>query len=109
MATVHPLQQIETHYPGRKLPPKWQMTEAEFLNWCDEDTRAEWVEGEVILMSPANVKHVLSSGFLHSVLSLFVQRRRLGTAFQSDLMVRVEGGRLRIPDLSFVATTVCRF
>ncbi|RMF86648.1 MAG: Uma2 family endonuclease, partial [Nitrospinota bacterium] len=26
----------------------------EFLAWCDEDTWAEWVDGEVILLTPAS-------------------------------------------------------
>jgi Uma2 family endonuclease len=94
----------ELFYPGRKLPPARRLTEEEFLAWCDEDTRAEWIEGDVVLMSPANVEHVLLSGFTYEVLSTFVRRRRLGKAFQTDLMVRVKGGRLGIPDLSFVTT-----
>ncbi len=54
MATV-PQSPSEVFYPGRKLPPAMPLTEQEFLAWCDEDTRAEWVEGDVILLSPANV------------------------------------------------------
>ena len=33
------------------------MTYEQFLNWMDEDTRAEWVDGQVILMSPASYVH----------------------------------------------------
>ena len=32
--------------PGRARPPR--MTYEEFLAWADEDTLAEWVDGEVI-------------------------------------------------------------
>jgi hypothetical protein len=38
-------------------PPRQHMTEDEFVAWCDEDVRAEWVDGEVIVMSPANRMH----------------------------------------------------
>ena len=101
MATV-PQSTSEILYPGRKLPPSRRLTEEEFLNWCDEDTKAEWVDGKVILMSPANVMHILLSGFFYRVLADFVDHHRLGNAFHADLMIRVYGGRLRIPDLSFV-------
>src|SRR5882672_4590341 len=101
MATV-PQSTSEVFYPGRKLPPAGRLTEDEFLNWCDEDTKAEWVDGKVILMSPANTKHVLLSGFFYRVLADFVDHHRLGETFCTDLMIRVHGGRLRIPDLSFV-------
>src|SRR5947209_7515898 len=38
-------------HPGRR------MTAAEFANWCDDKTRAEWVEGDVILLSPDDGEH----------------------------------------------------
>ncbi len=28
------------------------MTEDEFVEWCDEDIRAEYVDGKVIIMTP---------------------------------------------------------
>ena len=34
------------------------MTEEEFVAWCDEDVQAEWVDGEVIIMSPSSYRHV---------------------------------------------------
>ena len=39
--------------PDVKLPPPGKMTEEEFLAWYDEEHPAEWVNGEVIMMSPA--------------------------------------------------------
>ncbi|HVC92168.1 MAG TPA: Uma2 family endonuclease [Pirellulales bacterium] len=101
MATV-PRSSNEIHQSGRKPPPPGPLTEEEFLDWCDEDTKAEWVDGKVVLMSPANVQHALLSGFFYRVLSDFVDHHRLGTAFNSDLMIRLKDGRLRIPDLSFL-------
>lgn len=40
----------------RPLPPG-RMTFDEFLAWCDEDTWAEWVDGEVVILTPAARKH----------------------------------------------------
>src|SRR3954467_4194497 len=40
-----------------RLPPPGKITFEEFLDWCDEDTLAEWVDGEVVLISPAAAAH----------------------------------------------------
>ena len=42
--------------PERATPPG-KMTYEEFLAWADEDTWAEWVNGEVIILSPASKRH----------------------------------------------------
>ena len=43
------------------VPPK--MAYEEFLDWADEDTHAEWVDGEVVFMSPVSDAHQEISGF----------------------------------------------
>lgn len=35
----------------RKAPPLGKITFEEFLGWADEDTHAEWEDGEVIMAS----------------------------------------------------------
>src|SRR5206468_2496552 len=40
---------------GRPVPDV-RMTEQQFEEWCDEDVKAEWVDGEVVLMSPENLE-----------------------------------------------------
>jgi Uma2 family endonuclease len=42
--------------PERTAPPG-KMTYEEFLAWADEDTWAEWVNGEVIILTPASKRH----------------------------------------------------
>ena len=37
--------------------PRRRMTEAEFVAWIGEKTRAEWVDGNVEMMSPVNSDH----------------------------------------------------
>ena len=44
----------------------------------DEDTLAEWVEGEVIMTSPASLQHQLIASFLSAVMGIYAQRRQLG-------------------------------
>jgi Uma2 family endonuclease len=84
------------------------MSYEEFLNWLDEDVRAEWVDGEVILMSPASFEHQALVTFLLNLLSAFVQSRGLGEVlpgpFQMKLPVRPSG---REPDILFVAKARC--
>lgn len=41
-----------------------KMTFVQFLEWCDEDTFAEWVDGEVVPISPVGLEHQYVAGFL---------------------------------------------
>ena len=44
------------HACCRALPAEG-MSYEKFLDWCDEDTLAEWVDGEVIMASPDSADH----------------------------------------------------
>lgn len=63
---------------AEKLPAARGMSYAEFLDWCDKDTRAEWVDGEVIMASPASLAHQILVGFLLKILDTYVEQRELG-------------------------------
>ena len=85
-------------HPGRKL------TYEEFLEWSDEDTWAEWVDGEVILFVPASIPHQRLVGFLHSLLGFFIELFDLGEVFTAPTQMRLTAARSgREPDLLFVA------
>lgn len=89
--------------PEISVSPSRAMSEEEFVAWCDEDTRAEWVNGEAIMMSPANIEHILLSVWLLRVLAAFVDHHSLGVLMQ-DAQLRLPGQRARrVPDLLFVA------
>ena len=84
--------------------PTGPMTEDEFVAWCDEDVKAEWVDGEVIIMSPASSRHVQIATWLIRVMGDSVEDRDLGEIFGTELMVRlVRQKRRRVPDIFFVA------
>ena len=53
MASTHPITDLGPP-AGGKPPPERKLSEEEFLAWCNEDVKAEWVDGQVIMMSPAN-------------------------------------------------------
>ena len=56
-----------------KVPPPGPVTFEEFLEWCDEDTHAEWVNGAIVMMSPASDQHQQLLGFLFTIIQLFNQ------------------------------------
>lgn len=86
----------------RRLP---RMTEAEFVAWCDSDTWAEWVDGEVILMSPVNFEHADLHGFLYALLHVFVSEHELGKVVSEPFQIRFEAlRRRRSPDIIFIST-----
>lgn len=84
--------------------PRNKMTYEEFLAWADEDTLAEWVDGEVAMYSPASDRHQDTVRFLTAVLSVFVETRGLGVIRPAPFQIKL-GPDLpgREPDLLFVA------
>ena len=78
-------------------------TEEEFEAWCDEDVKAEYVDGRVIVHSPASTRHVDTVLFLAYLLKSFVAKHGLGTVLGPEVQVRLRPGLRRVPDLLFVA------
>jgi Uma2 family endonuclease len=76
-------------------------TYEEFLR-CFEGESAEWVDGWVYPMSPVGGAHQDVGLFLASVLSMYVQRRDLGTVRYEKFQMRLETTG-REPDVLFVA------
>ncbi len=85
-----------------RQPPKEKMTYEEFLAWADEDTYAEWVNGEVIMVSPASRRHQKIAWFLATVLSTFVERHGLGEVLDAPFQMKLPASG-REPDVLFVA------
>jgi len=79
------------------------MTYEEFLAWADEDTLAEWVDGEVIMTSPAGSRHQDVSDFLLSVLRSFMETHQLGRVLSVPFQMKLARSG-REPDLLFVAS-----
>jgi Uma2 family endonuclease len=83
--------------------PLSRMTFEEFLDWSG-DTYAEWVDGEVILMSPVSSKHQLLAAFLAALLQFFVEANDLGLVLTAPFLMKLElrpSGRE--PDVIFIA------
>jgi len=84
--------------------PTRKLTFKEFLQWCNEDTWAEWEDGEVIMLTPASRRHQQLADFLTKVLGTFVEARGLGTVISAPFLMKT-GPELpgREPDLLFIA------
>jgi Uma2 family endonuclease len=89
--------------PKLEVPTK-KLTYEEFLEWCDEDTWAEWVDGEVVVLSPASDKHQDLADFLTAILRVYTEARGLGVVrsapFQMKTRPELPG---REPDILFIA------
>ncbi len=90
---------IATVQPGDR--PR-RMSYEEFLAWADEDTYAEWVNGEVIMHSPASDQHQDISRFLTAVLSAVTESYHLGIIRPAPFQMRLARSG-REPDLLFLA------
>jgi len=87
----------------REEQPLREMSYEEFLDWADEDTLAEWVDGKVIMTSPASNKHQQLVSFLDRLVGYYVQLHQLGELLIAPFQMRlVNSGRE--PDLLFVKT-----
>lgn len=86
-----------------EVPQIKYMTEEEFLDFCDEDIRAEFIDGEVILHSPTSIKHGSISVFILKLIGLYVDKHDLGSLWSDNIQVRLRPGLRRVPDLIFVA------
>jgi len=84
-------------------PARPKMTYEEFLAWADEDTLAEWVDGEVVMTSPASRRHQEIGGLLEMLLRVSVERQDLGVVLRAPFQMKLAHSG-REPALMFVAT-----
>lgn len=99
-------QEVRTELLAESAPPvaPTKMTYEEFLAWADEDTWAEWVNGEVIMLSPASNRHQDVAGFLTALLRYFVEAHQSGVVRFAPFQMKT-GSNLpgREPDILFIA------
>lgn len=65
------------------------MSYEEFLAWVDEDTLAEWVDGSVVMTSPASSKHQHLSIFLSNLLSTYLRIHDLGVVLTAPFQMKL--------------------
>ena len=93
---------IEVIMAAPEPPAKPKMTYEEFLAWADEDTLAEWVDGAIIMTSPASLQHQSLTLFLGQLLGIFTDRGNLGAIILPPFQMKLPSSG-REPDLMFVS------
>lgn len=95
-----------TTVPLAESPPSppAKMTYEEFLAWADEDTWAEWVDGEVIRLMSASETHQDLADFFTALLRHFAEAHQSGVVRSAPFQMKT-GPSLpgREPDILFVA------
>lgn len=88
---------------NQKWLPRKQMTYEQFLDWADEDTYAEWVDGEVELMSPASVPHQDLSVFITRLFAQYIEDKGYGKVLPAPFQMKLANVlRGREPDVLFI-------
>ena len=58
-----------------------------FYEWMDEDTRAEFINGEIIMHSPAKYRHTRTAARLFGLLNTYVLNEQLGVALFETVLI----------------------
>ena len=85
-------------------PPAGHLSFEQFLDWCDDETLAEWVDGEVQIVSPTSRRDQRLLIFLTKVLGIWIDQKGLGELHVESFLMRLPSRPSgRVPDLLFVA------
>ncbi len=91
-------------FQARAAEQSRKLSYEEFLDWCDEDTLAEWVNGDIVMISPASSSHQAIADFLLIVLKVYVEQRELGRVISAPFQMKTNPALSgREPDLLFIA------
>jgi Uma2 family endonuclease len=80
----------------------YDVTEEMFDELVDEDTKAELIDGVMIVHSPASIEHDDSSGFVRGLMSFFAEARGIGKVLGPDSLIHLAPGRKCAPDAFFI-------
>ncbi len=71
-----------------------------FYEWLSDDVKAEFIEGERIMHSPAKNRHIEASGNFYRLLSVYVDLRDLGSVKMEKALVKLSRNDFE-PDVCF--------
>lgn len=78
------------------------VTDEMFDEMVDEDTKAELIDGVMIVHSPASLRHDDVAGFLRTLMRCYTADKGLGLVLGPDGLVRIKKGRRVGADLFFL-------
>ncbi|HWL95159.1 MAG TPA: Uma2 family endonuclease [Phycisphaerae bacterium] len=81
---------------------KYDVTSDDYEELANEDLRCEFLDGVLIVHSPASIQHEGGLSFLHVLLGHFIFERKLGRLFGSNAVMQLDQRRF-CPDLSFLS------
>ena len=85
------------------MSPARTITDEELLQLPKDGHKYEVVDGELVAMSPAGMRHEFIVMEIGARLRNFVRRHRLGRVPGPDLLYKFPSGNRRGPDASFIA------
>ncbi len=80
----------------------YDITEEKFDELVDEDTRAELLDGVMIVPSPASPRHDHIEGFLRGLIGFFADEKEEGEAFGPDALIHLATCRKFAPDIFYL-------
>lgn len=80
----------------------YDVTDAMFDKWVDEDTKAELIDGVMIVHSPATLRHDDVAAFLRTLMRCYAAEKALGRVLGPDGLVRIKKGRRVGADIFFL-------
>lgn len=87
-------QQLKTHLEDESA------RRVQFREWLDEDKKAEFINGEIILHSPVKRRHLRVSANLSTLLGVYTRMRRLGVIMVEKALIGLTRNDYE-PDLVF--------
>lgn len=78
------------------------ITDEMFDEMVDEDTKADLIDGVMIVHSPASPRHDCVAGFLRSLMRLYAEERDAGEALGPDSLIRFRRSRRCGPDVFYL-------
>ncbi len=79
--------------------PLW--TAEEFLQWLKPEVRADLIDGARHMHSPVSLRHARLLNFVHCLMSLYLEQRKLGEVHREVFAVRLASRQVFMPDLCY--------
>lgn len=90
------------HLPPPYMLRKYEVTPEDYEELAHEDLRCEYLDGVLIVHSPASAQHEDRLVFLATLLNTVIASRQLGRMYGPNLVMQLGEWRF-CPDLSFLA------
>jgi Uma2 family endonuclease len=101
-AQASELWKLAEQLDGRPLPGV-RASEAEFEAWTDQTFHAEWIDGEVILLSPSNIPHIKLNVWLCRLIEEIAESGDGGTTLFEPQVRLARVKQRRNPDVVYIA------